>query len=131
MNGGGVFRMGRKPPRDPSERIQVAPGVSLTQAEAADLAQEYNEWAESLAAVYPVPILVRVAVRDYPVRDPADPERITMKPQVRLIFVQPTGPHVAIVTPEVADELAPMLTDAARQARTGLARARNGEGVPS
>lgn len=101
----------------PSDESILA-DLGLSRAQAEDLAAEANMAFAAIAGAYPVPIQCHVAVRPYPVRDGAGGQ--VVRDQVRLVVVQPTGLHVAILPPAQARELAALLTRSADEAEHHL-----------
>lgn len=104
-------------PIDPERMPDAGAMVPLTREHAEAVAAEMNAWCEHMRLLGPVPLRFNVThtvVRWHVTDEPK------VRPAVRLIAAQPTGPHVMFLTPDQADELAAALTTHAQLARTGL-----------
>lgn len=81
------------------------------------VADTLNAWHETFAQLRPGPVSFRVDVVD--VMHGGKPET-----GVQVWVILPTGPTVVTVPPDLADELAKLLTERAREARSGIVAAR-------
>lgn len=107
----------RKLPKNGPAPENVAPALGDDPAALAAMqrqADELNAWMAYLQDVRPVPVRFRVAAIEH-----RDHEGATRK-GVQLVAATPTGPIVLMLTPELADELAALLTKHSAIAHSGL-----------
>lgn len=93
-----------------------APGQPLP-PEMQRLVEDHNEWARMYGVLAPTQVGFQVSWQQARADTPDGPRTERL---VRLIAIEATGPHVLFLAPDLADQLAALLTRYALEARTGL-----------